>query len=137
MIEDANGKIVGGSLPPATFANRIARLLNKADKQFQAVNPGQVKFNILAYVNHDDLSDDGDLQEVLLGYWEAGSGERLAPDHNVSTRVVGTSKWRIDLYVWFDAKTGENTALFFNQNDPARVDALCKLINVDRAKIRK
>ncbi len=58
------GQILGGGRPDPVF-NRLARHIQKAATQFDAVNQDQIVPNILIFVNHDTDSRYGDLREAL------------------------------------------------------------------------
>ena len=58
--------VVGGARSDPTF-NRIARNIEKAVRQFDAVNPDHGVPNVLVLVNHDDNSGFADLCETLTG----------------------------------------------------------------------
>lgn len=127
--------IVGGARPDPTF-NRLARLVNKADRQFAAVNPDRQAINILAYVNHDEHSDIDDLQEVLTGHFHAADGSRHPTMLHISEGVVAAAKHRIDAFAWFDGRSGKLHGIVFNEADLDRRDRTCALLHVDPAKIR-
>jgi hypothetical protein len=127
--------IVGGARSDPTF-NRLARLVNKAERQFAAVNPDRKALNILAYVNHDEHSDLDDLQEVLTGHFHAADGSRHPTMLHISEGIVGATKERIDAYAWFDGRSGKLHGIVFNEADRDRRDRTCALLHVDPAKIR-
>src|SRR5262249_40989390 len=77
QIEAASpGQIAGGARSDPTF-NRIARHVDKAASQFDAVNGGHAVPNILVFVNHAVASGFGDLHETLTGMFHSESGERF------------------------------------------------------------
>lgn len=69
------GAVVGGARRDPTF-NRIARQVQKAARQFKAVNPLRHDPNILVLVNHDIAAHYSDLHETLTGEFHASTGER-------------------------------------------------------------
>lgn len=127
--------IVGGARPDPTF-NRLARLVNKAERQFAAVNSNREALNILAYVNHDEHSDIHDLQEVLTGHFHAADGSRHPTMRHISEGIIGAAKKRIDAYAWFDGGSGKLHGIVFNEADPDRRNRTCALLHVDPAKIK-
>jgi hypothetical protein len=95
------GTIVGGESKDSTF-NRIARQIETASGQFDAVNSNRAVPNVLALVNLDDMSDVRDLDSVLTGNFYAESGEVHPIYKNVSEGKIRRLKGRIDMYLWFD-----------------------------------
>ncbi|KUO64484.1 MAG: hypothetical protein APF80_04795 [Alphaproteobacteria bacterium BRH_c36] len=92
--------IVGGGRADPTF-NRVARNIEKAVKQFDAVNPDHDVPNVLVIVNHDADSGFDDLCETLTGELRADTGEAHPTNLRVATRL-GDKRQRIDLYCWID-----------------------------------
>ena len=131
--------IVGGSRPDPTF-NRLARLLNKADAQFAAVNSARDALNILAYVNHDDASNFNDLLETLTGYFHADSGRKYPTVRHIAEGAIGDAKQRIDGFLWFKANTGclahIRPHILVNEYDEERKLRLCALLGVNINKIK-
>lgn len=93
--------VVGGLRPDPTF-NRIARNIEKAVRQFDAVNPDHDVPNVLVIVNHADASNCNDLYETVTGYARAASGERFPFHTHIAERRLGDKRRRIDLYLWID-----------------------------------
>jgi hypothetical protein len=127
--------IVGGARPDPTF-NRLARLLNKADAQFAAVNSARDALNILAYVNHDNASNYNDLLETLTGYFHADNGRKYPTVRHIAEGVIGDAKQRIDGFLWFEANTGRLAHIVFNEGDEERKLRLCALLGADPGKIK-
>jgi len=130
------GQIVGGPRNDPTF-NRIARHIEKAATQFDAVNPMRRVPNILAFVNHDKASNFPDLQETLTGHFHAEGGERFETMTHISEGRLGIPKHRIDLYAWIDAEKQRVQGYFFNQRTtPDFAPTLCTLFGLDLSKIK-
>jgi hypothetical protein len=133
------GMVVGGAKPDPRF-NRLARLLEKADSQFMAVNPSQSELNILAYVNHDAASRFSDLYETLTGYFLASDGmkdgTKFSTVRHIASGRIGEAKRRIDLFLWFKGATGFMSGAVFNDADPERIRRVCALLGFDQGAIR-
>ena len=87
--------VVGGARSDPTF-NRIARNIEKAVRQFDAVNPDHGVPNVLVLVNHDDNSGFADLCETLTGQFRSDSGDAYPTNMRIATRL-GDKRKRIDL----------------------------------------
>jgi hypothetical protein len=121
------GQITGGGRPDPVF-NRLARHIQKAATQFDAVNKDQIVPNILVFVNHDRDSHSGDLREALTGVFHGDSGVRYLTMPNIAEGLVGQSKRRIDLYTWIDAATKRVQGHVFSEAIPQHVATLCRLL---------
>jgi hypothetical protein len=136
LLDDAPPlTIVGGGRNDPIF-NRLCRLLVKADAQFAAVNPSHAILNILAYVNHDEISHYHDLVETLTGYFHADDGTKHATMLDIAEGRIGKSKRRIDGFLWFEGDSGRLSGAVVNQCDPDRQNRLCELLQIDPLKIR-
>jgi hypothetical protein len=130
------GQIVGGARPDPTF-NRIARHVQKAATQFDAVNASRSVPNILVFVNHADAAGFSDLQETLTGMFHTSKGERIPTMRNISEGRLGEVRLKIDLYVWIDKKTERIQGYLFNESKAAHVEALCTLLGLDQTRIKR
>lgn len=128
-------QLVGGLRSDPTF-NRIARHVEKAASQFDAVNPARALPNILAFVNHDKASSYNDLRETLTGMFHAAGGERFATMTHISERRLGEIKRRIDLYAWIDVRSKRIQGYVFGEASPEHVKAICDLLGLDATKIK-
>jgi len=126
--------IVGGARDDPTF-NRIARHINKATKQFCAVNPTKDKFNILSFVNHDNGSTYNDLIEATTGFFYDERGNKHATVQHIADGIIGQSKMVIDLYIWFERRRSRSECVLFNLSDPERLRRLCEILIMDPSKI--
>ncbi len=128
-------ELAGGLRNDPTF-NRIARHVEKAASQFDAVNPARRLPNILVFVNHDRASSYNDLRETLTGMFYAEGGERFETMTHISEERLGTIKHRIDLYIWIDSRTRRVQGYVFNEASPEHVKAVCDLLGLDASKIK-
>jgi hypothetical protein len=124
--------IVGGGRPDPTF-NRLARLLEKADQQFSAVNPDRNELNVLAYVNHDDASRFHDLIETVTGFFHAEGGEKHPTMMHVAARIDEAVR-RIDCFLWFPEGPDEPSILV-NQRDAERLPRICTTLKIEPTAI--
>jgi hypothetical protein len=130
------GQIVGGLRDDPTF-NRIARHVEKAATQFDAVNKSRQIPNVLIFVNHDPASHFGDLRETVTGMFHAEGGERFVTMANISEGRIAAAKQRIDLYVWIDVRKTRVQGYLFNQTAiPNHVKTLGDLFGLDISKIK-
>jgi hypothetical protein len=129
------GQIVGGVRADPVF-NRIARHIEKAVTQFEAVNNRRLYPNILVFVNHDDASGYADLIETLTGVFQASTGERYITVPHISEDRIGAAKQKIDLYVWLNMKTKQIQGYAFNEENPIHVTTICDLLGLDMAQIK-
>jgi hypothetical protein len=129
--------MVGGARRDPTF-NRIARQVQKAARQFKAVNPLRDHPNILVLVNHDIAAHYSDLHETLTGEFHASTGERFASMKRISDGSIANAKMEIDLYVWISARDRRLEGHVFNQGaKPDHVARLCGLFDLERSSIRR
>jgi hypothetical protein len=126
--------IVGGARNDPIF-NRIARHINKATNQFCAVNPSKDKFNILAFVNHDNGSTYNDLIEITTGFFHDSQGNKHATVQHIANGIIGQCKMIIDLYIWFERRRDRSECVLFNLSDPERLRRLCEILSMNPAKI--
>lgn len=123
------GQIVGGGRNDPTF-NRVARHIEKAATQFDAVNSARAVPNILVFVNHADTGHYGDLVETVTGLFHAASGERYVTMAHISEGRLAAPKYRIDLYVWFDVRSRRVQGYLFNEAFPDNVRRVCELFGL-------
>jgi hypothetical protein len=135
LLDDAPDLTLVGGLRPDPIPNRLARLLTKADAQFAAVNSDRALLNILAYVNHDDASHYQDLVETVTGYFHAEDGTKHPTMLHIAEGRIGHAKRRIDVFLWFEAKTGHLPGAIVNQDDKERMLRLCSLLGFDPENI--
>jgi hypothetical protein len=127
-------EIVGGIRKDPTF-NRIARHVQKASSQFDAVNGNHDSPNVLVFVNHADAVGLPDLYETLTGFVQTGTGERFRTMRHIADGWIREARTKIDLYVWIDARTCR-AGYLFNDLNPIHVRDLCDLLGLDITQIR-
>lgn len=132
----APGQIVGGLRNDPVF-NRLARQVEKAAQQFDAVNSDRRLPNILVFVNHDEMSNPHDLIETLTGFFHASDGDRIATNRRVSEGAIRELKLRIDAYMWIDAKSGRVHGVVFSDSNPEHRKAICEMFGYDESKIER
>lgn len=128
-------ELVGGLRNDPTF-NRIARHVEKAASQFNAVNPARALPNILVFVNHDKASNYNDLRETLTGMFHAANGERSLTMTHISEGRLGEIRFRTDLYAWIDAGTRRVQGYVFSEANTEHKKALCNLLALDESRIK-
>jgi hypothetical protein len=120
------GQLVGGGRKDPTF-NRLARHIEKASTQFDAVNGSHAVPNILVFVNHADESDWRDLWETVTGTFYVENGKRYVTMAHISEGRIAQAKQEVDLYLWIDARTRQLQLCLFNEAYPDNVRKLCDL----------
>lgn len=120
---------VSGGRPDPTF-NRIARNIEKAVRQFDAVNPDHGVPNVLVMVNHDSNSGFDDLCETLTGRFHADDGKTYPINTHIAARL-GDKRTRIDLYCWIDDFQGRHKigGWFMTDTVPEHTAALRTLLD--------
>ena len=129
------GTMVGGARLDPVF-NRIARHIQNAASQFDAVNPRRHHPNILVLVNHARQSDYRDLLETVTGVFRADTGERFPTMKHISDQRIARAKRRIDLCAWIDGRRRRIEGYLVNEaTEPDYKLQLCGLLGIDPAKI--
>lgn len=128
------GQLVGQPRSDPTF-NRVARHIEKAATQFDAVNDARSVPNFLVFVNHAEASHWGDLFETLTGTFCAKGGERFVTIPDIADRIAQAQQ-RIDLFVWIDARDRRVQCHLFNRGCPNYVRRTCSLLGIDEATIK-
>jgi len=127
------GTLVGGSRPDPTY-NRVSNYVHSAAGQFDAVNAGCEHPNVLAIVDSDWEAGMHDLLSVLTGNAYTGSGP-IRMFSNFSDGRIREEKYRIYLYLWFDARKPEPFKIW-TQSHPEHHAALCVHLGIDPASIK-
>jgi hypothetical protein len=131
------GTLVGGARPDPTF-NRIARQVQKAARQFKAVNLSREEPNILVLVNHDIAARYSDLHETLTGEFHANTGERFSSMKRISDGSIANARMEIDLYVWINSRDRRIEGYVFNEGArPDQIAELCEIFDLERSAIRR
>jgi hypothetical protein len=119
-------------------ARSLARVINKAAVQFDAVNPDRARPNILVIVSHARLRGPTDLHLAIAGLPVPGGGRGfLLVDPNEKDFKKAWAKqkqlWddarRIDLFYWIDAYA--KTVRYVINEDGARKREACELMKID------
>lgn len=129
------GTLYGGSRHDPVY-NRVANYIHKAAGQFAAVNPDGTLPNVLAVVNEDGMAGFPDLRSVLTGNFYPENGPPDPIFRDISEGRIREDRFRIDLYLWFDA--GRSTPhMVFTQANPAHNAALCRYFGVGPEQIKQ
>ena len=129
-------KIVGGSRPDPSF-NRIAGHIEKAAKQFDAVNADRVLPNVLVLVNWADENSFSDLEEILTGHLTLRGGLRAPTMLKIADgRGIGERKHWIDLFVWIHGPSRCATGIFFGSSQKFEKE-ICDWFSVDPSLIER
>lgn len=128
------GTLAGGLRPDPTY-NRVSNYVHSAAGQFDAVNAGCEHPNVLAIVNNEFEAGMHDLLSVLTGnaYTDSGPVRMFG---NFSDGRILIEKYRIHLYLWFDAGKPEPFKVW-TQSHTEHHAALCGYLGVDPASIKQ
>ncbi len=128
------GTLLGGLRPDPTY-NRVSNYVHSAAGQFDAVNAGCEHPNVLAVVNNEFEAGMHDLLSVLTGnaYTDTGPVRMFG---NFSDGRIRKEKYRIHLYLWFDAGKPEPFKVW-TQSHAEHHAALCRYLGVDPASIKR
>lgn len=107
-----SSKLIGGSRSDPIF-NRLSTHIHQAVKQFEAVNKDHQFPNVLALINHDDMSDFYDLEGVLTGNFYANDGITYPIYRQFSHGRIKDEKEKVDLFIWLDDHKPDG--LFFSR----------------------
>ena len=120
----------GGGRPDPRY-NRLTTHIHKAAAQFDAVNRQRRYPNVLFFVNHDNRSNFGHLRDVFTGDIECDDGTRHPIYRKYSEGRINAVKWRIDLYVWWDADKSDSAQQGRYGDCAEHVEALRRYFAVD------
>lgn len=118
-------------------AHALARLIEKAAAQFDAVNLNHAQPNILVIVSHARLRGPKDLHLAIAGLPVPGGGTGfLLVDPNekdfkkawAKQRKLWDAARKIDLFYWIDAHT--KTVRYVINNDGAKRREACDLMKI-------
>lgn len=123
------GEIVGGARNDPTH-NRISNDINKASKQFLAVNPGHDHPNVLASVNYDRNSDFMDIINVASGNFIDDEGRHHPIYKKYSEGRTKEALEIIDLIVWFNGVSTQEK-YFFTMKNINQHQHICEILGVD------
>ncbi len=128
------GELVGGERNDPIF-NRLTADIHEAVKQFDAVNGEQNYPNVLALVNHDDMSGINDLLGILTGNFYANDGTAHPIYRQFSHGRIKDEKGRIHLFIWLDDHKPDR--LLFSQTDERHHAAVCAAFGVGQDEIEQ
>lgn len=129
------GTLAGGLRPDPTY-NRVSNYVHSAAGQFDAVNAGCEHPNVLAIVNNESESDRLDLLAVLTGNAYTDSSGPIRMYGNFSDGRIREEKYRIHLYLWFDAGKPEPFKIW-TQSHSEHHAALCGYLGINPASIKQ
>ena len=89
---------------PSPTSNNLARQIESAVEQFDAVNPDHKLPNVLVIVNHAPGRTRSDLHVTLTGI-QVPDGPRLFTLKPDRQRQISEAAQRIDLFLWIDPQT--------------------------------
>jgi hypothetical protein len=124
--DDKPGESVGETRPSPT-SNNLARQIESAAEQFDAVNPDHKQPNILVLVNHALGRTVSDLHVTVTGI-QVPNGPRLFTLKPDKQTQVWQAARRIDLFLWIDAK--KRTCQHVYPNDAVHRVAACELLGI-------
>jgi hypothetical protein len=130
------GAIAGGARNDPVF-NRVSKSIERACKQFEAINPDCEHPNVLAILNFDDISDEFDLLAVLTGNFYADDGSTHPIYKKFSEGRVKQKKDTIDLYIWIQVTKNNPLFSFFYNTDSQHFEALCDSFNCTPSEIKR
>jgi len=120
---------------PDPIYNRLCADTHTAVKQLDAVNPGMELPNVLAFVNHDRSCGLLDVFTVFTGCGVDSAGNSFLLYPQFSEGRIRTEKFRLNLFLWFDAPRPLPQRLWTATNYAAH-EALCAFFGVEPASIR-
>jgi len=133
---DAGPGALYGGLRADPIYNRVANYVHSAAGQFAAVNPDEQVPNVLAVVNEDRMAGFPDLRSVLTGNFYPAEGAPEPIFRNISEGRIRQERFRIHLYLWFDADR-DKPHMVFSQSNPAHDAALCRYFGVKPERIKQ
>jgi hypothetical protein len=114
--------------------NRLSDDIHAAAKQFVSVNPSQEYPNVLAFINNDKQCGYLDLIGVITGHLLLENNQSASIYLKYSEGRIVDDKFRIHLYLWFDAFTANK--FLFNTLDHRHLDKLSTYFNINRNAIK-
>jgi hypothetical protein len=113
---------------PSPTSNNLARQIESAVEQFDAVNPDHKQPNILVLVNHAAGRTRSDLHVTITGI-QVPDGPRLFTMKPDKQKRVWQAARRIDLFLWVDAQ--KRTCQHVYPNDAVHRAAACGLLGFE------
>jgi hypothetical protein len=112
-------------------SNNLARQIESAVEQFDAVNPDHKLPNVLAIVNHAAGRTRSDLHITVTGI-QVPDGPRLYTLKPDRQKQVWESARRVDLFLWIDAQN--RTCQHVYPDDAIHRAAACALLGIEMGK---
>jgi hypothetical protein len=113
---------------PSPTSNNLARQIESAAEQFNAVNPDRKIPNVLAIVNHAPRRTRSDLHIAVTGI-PVPNGPRLYTLKPDRQKQVWESARQVDLFLWIDAQN--RTCQHVYPNDTIHREAACNLLGLE------
>jgi hypothetical protein len=109
-------------------SNNLARQIESAGEQFDAVNPDHKLPNVLVLVNHAAGRTRSDLHVTVTGI-RVPAGPRLYTLKPDKQRKVWEAARRVDLFLWIDAE--KRTCQHVYPDDAVHRAAACRLLGIE------
>ncbi|MDP3859810.1 MAG: hypothetical protein Q8Q73_18780 [Stagnimonas sp.] len=116
---------------PSPTSNNLARQIESAVEQFDAVNPDHKLPNVLAIVNHAAGRTRSDLHITVTGI-QVPDGPRLYTLKPDRQKQVWEATRRVDLFLWIDAQNC--TCQHVYPDDAIHRAAACALLGIEMGK---
>jgi hypothetical protein len=113
---------------PSPTSNNLARQIESAAEQFDAVNPDHKLPNVLVLVNHAIGRTRSDLHVAVTGI-QVPDGPRLFTFKPDKQKQVWEAARRVDLFLWVDAQ--KRTCQHLYPDDAVHRVAACRLLGVE------
>jgi hypothetical protein len=113
---------------PSPTSNNLARQIESAVEQFDAVNPDHKLPNVLAIVNHAAGRTRSDLHVTVTGI-QVPDGPRLYTLKPDRQKQVWEAARRVDLFLWIDAQN--RTCQHVYPDDAIHRAEACALLGIE------
>lgn len=113
---------------PSPTSNNLARQIESAVEQFDAVNPDHKLPNVLVLVNHAVGRTRSDLHVTVTGI-QVPDGSRLFTLKPDKQKRVWQAARRVDLFLWVDAQ--KRTCQHVCPDDAVHRVAVCRLLGIE------
>jgi hypothetical protein len=113
---------------PSPTSNNLARQIESAVEQFDAVNPDHKLPNVLVLVNHAAGRTRSDLHVTVTGI-RVPDGARLFTLKPAKQKRVWVAARRVDLFLWVDAQ--KRTCQHVYPDDAVHRAAACRLLGIE------
>jgi hypothetical protein len=116
---------------PSPTSNNLARQIESAVEQFDAVNPDHKLPNVMVIVNHAAGRTRSDLHVTLTGI-QVSDGPRLFTLKPDRQKQVWEAARRVDLFLWIDAE--KRTCQHAYPANSVHCEAACALFGLEIVK---